>query len=158
MTAAGLRRGVAICIATFFGVGRFPIASGTAGSLAALPVIWLIHAHLGAVAVAVFAAILLAAGIWASAAYIEISGKDDPGPVVIDEVVGQAIAIALLPVGAMEYGIAFILFRFFDVTKIWPANWAEQRLSGGLAVMLDDVVAGLYAGLISLALLEVIPT
>ena len=158
MTAAALRRGAAICIATFFGVGRFPVASGTAGSLAALPVVWLIHTHFGAGAVVVFAAVLLALGIWASAVYIEISGNDDPSPVVVDEVVGQAIAIAFLPVGPMEYGLAFIFFRFFDVTKIWPANWAERRLSGGLAVMLDDVVAGLYAGLVSLALLEVIPT
>lgn len=141
-----LRTTTAIVVATFFGSGKFRFASGTAGSLAALPVILLIHYYLGASAIVAFAVVLFFVGIWASTIYIEVSGDNDPKPVVVDEVVGQAIAISFLPIGAMEYGIAFVLFRIFDVTKVWPANWAEQRLSGGLAVMLDDVVAGLYAG------------
>lgn len=153
---SNLRTNFAIVAATFFGSGKFPFASGTAGSIAALPVIWLIHTSLGPSAVVAFAVILFFIGIWASNIYIEVSGDKDPGPVVIDEVVGQAIAISFLPIGLVEYGVAFVLFRIFDITKIWPANWAEQRLPGGLGVMLDDVVAGLYAGVVSLIILRVI--
>lgn len=151
-----LRTNFAIVTATFFGSGKFPFASGTAGSLAALPVIWLIHTTLGSSAVVAFAVILFFVGIWASAVYIDVSGDNDPSPVVIDEVVGQAIAISFLPIGLIEYGVAFVFFRIFDVTKVWPANWAEQRLSGGVAVMLDDVVAGLYAGVASFILMRFI--
>jgi phosphatidylglycerophosphatase A len=147
---------IAIVAATFFGSGKFPFASGTAGSIAALPVIWLVHSNLGVSAVIAFAVILFFVGIWASTIYIDVSGDNDPSPVVIDEVVGQAIAVSFLPIGLVEYGVAFVLFRIFDITKIWPANWAEQRLKGGLAVMLDDVVAGLYAGVASLILLRFI--
>jgi phosphatidylglycerophosphatase A len=145
---------IAVVIATFFGAGKFRYASGTAGSLAALPVIWLVHVSFGPSAVVSFAVVLFFVGVWASKVYIEISGNNDPKPVVIDEVVGQALAISFLPVGIMEYAVAFVFFRIFDVTKIWPANWAEQRLRGGVAVMMDDVVAGLYAGVASLILLR----
>ncbi|MEC7204176.1 MAG: phosphatidylglycerophosphatase A, partial [Pseudomonadota bacterium] len=124
--------------------------------LAALPIIWFLHSYFGYVAVIGFAVLLFFAGIWASRIYIEISDNKDPSPVVIDEVVGQAIAISFLPVGLIEYTVAFVLFRFFDVTKIWPANWAEKRPNPGLAVMLDDVIAGLYAGLLSLIVLRLV--
>ena len=150
-----LKHLTATAIATFLGVGRCPFAPGTAASFVCLPPIWLIHTAWGPIGVLAVAMFLLCVGIWASGVYIEISGSDDPGPVVVDEVVGQAIAISFLPVGPMEYAIAFIFFRIFDISKIWPANWAEERLVGGMAVMLDDVVAGLYAGAVSLALLKV---
>ena len=147
---------IGVVIATFCGAGKFPFASGTFGSLAALPVIWVLHSHFGHFAVIGFAVLLFFAGIWSTRIYIEISGNKDPGPVVIDEVVGQAIAISFLPVGLIEYTVAFFLFRFFDVTKIWPANWAEKRPNAGLAVMLDDVVAGLYAGVLSIIVLRLV--
>ena len=150
----GVTRSIAIVVATFFGAGKSPFASGTVGSLAALPVIWVIHTTLGNSAVVVFAVMLFFLGIWASRAYIEISGDKDPKPVVVDEVVGQAIAISFLPVSATSYIAAFILFRIFDVTKVWPANWAERRPNQALAVMLDDVIAGLYAGGASVLILE----
>jgi len=147
---------IGVVIATFFGAGKFPFASGTFGSLAALPFIWILHSYIGHVAVIGFAVILFFAGIWASDVYIRISGNKDPSPVVVDEVVGQAIAISFLPMGLIEYAVAFFLFRFFDITKIWPANWAEKRPNAGLAVMLDDVVAGLYAGVLSLIVMRLI--
>lgn len=155
---AGLRRRLASCIATVFWVGRFPLAPGTIGSLAALPVIWFLHAGLGALGVLGFAMIVLAAGVWAAQVHAEATGRVDPGEIVIDEVAGQAIAIAFLPIGIIEYSMAFILFRVFDIVKVWPARWVDQRVSGGVGIMLDDVIAGLYAGLASLALLKVIPT
>ena len=149
-----VRRTFAIVVATFFGVGKFRYASGTAGSLAALPIIWLIHSTLGNSGVVVFAVLLLFLGIWASHIYIEISDDKDPKPVVIDEVVGQAIAISFLPASEVAYIVAFFLFRLFDVTKVWPANWAERHPNQAFAVMLDDVIAGLYAGGISVLILE----
>ena len=112
------------------------------------------HSQFGPVVLIGFAIILFFAGIWASQVYIGISGDKDPSPVVIDEVVGQAVAISFIPLGIVEYTVAFFLFRFFDVTKVWPANWAEKRPNPGLAVMLDDVIAGLYAGALSVIVLR----
>ena len=145
-----------VVIATFFGAGKFPLASGTFGSLVALPIIWIVHYQFGPIAIIAFATILFFAGIWASQVYIGISDDKDPSPVVIDEVVGQSIAISFIPIGLVEYAVAFFLFRFFDVTKVWPANWAEKRPNAGLAVMLDDVMAGLYAGGMSFIVLRLI--
>ena len=139
-------------LATWFGSGRLPIAPGTWGSLAALPFgvalswlggPWLLAA--GAVAVTLI-------GIWASGRYAEAVGAEDPGSVVIDEVAGQWIA--LIPAGLDPWliGVAFVAFRVFDVAKPWPANWIDQRLTGGLGIMLDDVAAGIYAGLLCFGL------
>ena len=148
---------LAAVIATFFGAGKFPFASGTAGTVAAIPLILLVHHLTGSPGVIAFAVLSFFAGIWASQIYIGISGDNDPKPVVIDEVAGMAIAVSFLPVGITEYAVAFVFFRFFDVTKVWPANWAEKRLSGGLAVMLDDVIAGLYAGVAAVILMRFLP-
>ena len=145
---------IGVIIATFFGAGKFPFASGTLGSLVALPIISIVHSQFGPVVLIGFAITLFFAGIWASQVYIGISGDKDPSPVVIDEVVGQAVAISFIPLGLFEYAVAFFLFRFFDVTKVWPANWAEKRPNAGLAVMLDDVIAGLYAGALSVIVLR----
>jgi len=148
------RRCTAVVLATFFGAGKVSFASGTVGSLAGLPLIWLVHTTFGNGALVLCAVILFFVGIWASRVYIEISGDKDPKPVVIDEVVGQAVAISFLPLSIEAYVLAFILFRIFDVTKIWPANWAERRPNAEFAVMLDDVIAGLYAGIGTLLVLR----
>jgi phosphatidylglycerophosphatase A len=85
------------------------------------------------------------------------SGVHDPGAVVIDEVVGQWLALAFLPLTPLAYGVAFALFRLLDVTKPWPANWIDRKMSGAAWVMLDDVVAGIYAGALALLLLGWLP-
>ena len=138
-------------IATFFGVGHLPIAPGTWGSLAGGGV----AAALVIVAGDPLAAWLLAAatvagyplGVWASARYAAAIGDTDPSAVVIDEVVGQWLA--LLPVlwDWRFYPLAFVLFRLADIVKPWPAGRAE-RLPGGTGIMADDVVAGAYAGIV----------
>ena len=143
----------AVTIATFCGTGRAPFASGTIGSFVALLPIWLIHQNFGSNGLILFGIILFFVGIWASSIFIKISGEHDPKPVVIDEVVGQAITISFLPLGIKEYALAFVLFRIFDITKMWPANWAEGLSFFGLAVMLDDVIAGIYAGIFALIIL-----
>jgi len=71
--------------------------------------------------------------------------EHDSGRIVIDEVAGMLVALAGLPRSAWAIAIAFALFRFFDVVKLWPASWIDRRLGGGSGVVLDDVVSGIYA-------------
>jgi phosphatidylglycerophosphatase A len=74
------------------------------------------------------------------------TGIHDPPAIVIDEVVGQWLTLALMPVDPVVYVLGFLLFRVFDVLKPWPANAIDRSVTGGFGVMLDDVVAGIYAG------------
>jgi len=139
------RRGMAFWLATWFGAGLSPKAPGTVGSLAALifalPVPMLGFSPLVLLAAAF---LLLPIGIWAGARYAEMNGAKDPGAVVIDEVVGQWMVLALAPATPLGWLIAFVLFRFFDIFKPWPVSWADRKLDGGLGIMMDDVIAGLY--------------
>ena len=136
-------------IACGFGSGLSPVAPGTAGSLAALAP-WLAlrelpwPLYLGAVALA------FAIGTWASNVAIARLHVADPGAVVVDEFVGQWIALLPLVAAPQTWPwivIAFALFRLFDVWKPWPVSWADRRVKGGFGVMLDDVIAGVYAAL-----------
>ena len=95
-----------------------------------------------ATGVAAVAAILI--GIPAGSIVERESGREDPGQVVIDEVAGQWIALAVCPVEIRHALLAFALFRLFDIVKPWPARQLE-RLHGGLGIMMDDVAAGMYA-------------
>jgi phosphatidylglycerophosphatase A len=135
-------------IATGGGSGKLPVAPGTWGSLVALPLAaglailggpWLLSL-----------AILLAfvAGVWASGSYAKAIGRGDPGSVVIDEIAGQWLAILPVALDWRYYLVAFVLFRFTDITKPWPCRPAE-RAPGGLGIMLDDIVAGFYAGVLT---------
>jgi phosphatidylglycerophosphatase A len=146
------RRGAAVWIATSGGAGYFPVAPGTAGSavgvgivaaIAALPLarIWQY------VAIAVLALGLGALGVWAASKAEKHFGKTDPGQVVIDEVVGQMITLLFWPGATWKWLLAgFVLFRFFDVLKPFPARRLEHA-PGGWGIMLDDVAAGIYGAL-----------
>ncbi len=136
--------------ATFFGAGLMRPAPGTWGSLAAAA-IWyfgLRAAHFtGGPAIAATvagAALVTLIGIPAATRVERESGRTDPGFVVIDEVAGQWLALAVAPLD-LRYGVAaFVLFRIFDIVKPWPARQLE-RLHGGMGIMLDDLAAGAYA-------------
>jgi len=135
----------AALLATWFGSGLLPKAPGTWGSLAALPCAALIawiggHWMLLAASLAVFLV-----GLWASQRYAVACGKADPGAVVIDEVAGQWLALVPVALEWTLYPLAFAAFRFFDIVKVWPANWMDRNLKGGVGIMADDMVAGLYA-------------
>ena len=91
------------------------------------------------------AAIMFALGIWAADAYMAATGVHDPSAVVVDEVVGQWLTLALVPPDPVVYALGFLLFRALDVLKPWPANFVDRTVTGGFGVMLDDVVAGVYA-------------
>jgi len=144
-------------IATFFYVGHLRPAPGTWGSLAALPAGWAIYVMAGPVGLCVAVLLAYALGVWATA--VETRGKDnhDPSEIVIDEVCGQWIALLPLAFGAARQDInilalwpgwiaAFALFRLFDITKWGPVGWAD-RLHGPTGVMLDDVIAGIFAAI-----------
>ncbi|MCP4328845.1 MAG: phosphatidylglycerophosphatase A [Alphaproteobacteria bacterium] len=140
-------------IATWFGAGLLPGIPGTWGSLAALPFGILLLVYTGAAGLFAAAVVLFFVGKWAADVYVRLSGDEDPGPVVVDEVVGQWLCLMAIHTGAWwEFVLAFLLFRVFDILKPWPVDWAERRFAAGLGVMLDDVFAGLYA-FISLALI-----
>ena len=135
----------ATLIATWFGSGLMPWAPGSWGSLAALPFAWAIGRLGGAPGLVLAAAALFLLGWWAADAAIRGSGINDPGAIVVDEVVGQWVTLSVAPVDPIAYGVGFLLFRLFDVWKPWPASWADRCVRGGLGIMLDDVFAGIYA-------------
>jgi phosphatidylglycerophosphatase A len=154
------RRGPAIWIATAAGAGYFPIAPGTAGSavgviivaaLAQLP----LNRDWASVVLGAVCLVLFALGVWAAGEGEKFFGRVDPGQVVIDEVMGQAITFLLIPHATWKWLLGgFLLFRIFDIVKPFPARQAE-RIPRGWGIMMDDAVAGLY-GLGVLAVLALI--
>ena len=145
---------LALSIATC-GVGYLPLAPGTFGSLVGVGIFLLLaRAIAGNVLVAVVLVSIVAVtgvGIWAATRTEQLSGRKDPGKVVVDEVAGQLIALFPLTLfthwSTVTVIVSFTLFRFFDIVKPYPAN-KLQDLNGGAGVMLDDLVAGVYAALI----------
>ncbi|MEE8393541.1 MAG: phosphatidylglycerophosphatase A [Rhodospirillales bacterium] len=142
----------AILLATWFGAGLLPVAPGTWGSLAALPLAWLIQLYFGWAGLLAGAAVVFAAGVWSAGVYIRTSGQDDPGPVVIDEVAGQWLVLVPVYPDPVLYGVGFLVFRFVDILKPWPVSWADREIKGGFGVMLDDVLAAAYGAVVVYAL------
>ncbi|MET0231594.1 MAG: phosphatidylglycerophosphatase A [Rhodanobacteraceae bacterium] len=139
-------------IASGFGSGFSPFASGTAGSAAAL-IPWLALRELSPVAYVLAVVLAFAIGVWTSSYVIRTLHVEDPGVVVWDEFVGQWITLFPLVLAPRAWPwilVAFVLFRVFDVWKPWPASWADRAVKGGFGAMLDDVFAGVY-GAIALA-------
>jgi phosphatidylglycerophosphatase A len=146
----GPRPLVALALATVFGVGYVPLAPGTCGSAVGL-LLWRILPASGPVQATAIAA-LFALGSWSGSVAERHLQMRDPAPVVIDEVMGMLVTLFLNPVGWVGAIGAFLLFRIADVVKPFPANRLEQ-LPGGIGVMADDAMAGLYANLVLRALL-----
>jgi phosphatidylglycerophosphatase A len=135
---------LAVFLATAGYAGYIPFAPGTVGSAVGLVVyalVWWSGSPLveGGLIVALFSA-----GVWAGTTAERFFGGIDPGPIVLDEVVGMLITLAFIPVGWSAALAGFFLFRVFDVIKPWPARSLE-RLHGGLGVMADDAMAAVYA-------------
>lgn len=136
-------------LAVWFGCGHVPRMPGTAGTLGAIPLYLVLRPH-GLAAVALAATVVTVVGIWASSRVCAHLGSKDPQIVCIDEVAGVLIAWLGAPAGLRGTLAGFVLFRIFDHTKPWPARVAERRLPSGFGVMLDDVIAGLWAASILL--------
>jgi phosphatidylglycerophosphatase A len=136
-----------VILATWFGSGLSPKAPGTVGSITALPFAWLIL-HFGDKNILFIAGILISLSGWyISNAYLKRIGKEgDPKEVVIDEVAGMWVTLALLPFENMLhlFIIGFILFRAFDIIKPWPISIIDQKVKGGLGIMLDDIATAFY--------------
>jgi len=148
---------LAVLLATVGYVGHFPIAPGTAGSAAALPLFFLVRiAGWPALEVTVIL-VLLAAGCWAGSVAEAHYARTDPGYVVLDEVVGMLVTLLFVPVSAKGALVGFFLFRLFDIVKPFPARQCE-RLHGGVGIMTDDLVAGIYGNLALRAILYVLPS
>lgn len=126
--------------------GKSPKMPGTAGSLlAALIAPWCFYPLNFGFRVGLLA-LLFVIGAWAGGRVARLRGREDPGEVVIDEVLGQWLAILWLPVLVWwQLALAFVLFRLFDILKPWPIRASEHWLPGGWGIMLDDVLAGLAA-------------
>ena len=145
-------------IATFFYTGLLPKAPGTWGSLAALPFAVILHIFGGFPALLCATLIIFFIGWWATIQ--ETRGKEnhDPGEIVIDEVVGQWIALMPFSYILWRHDVpslpwpglvaAFIAFRLFDILKPWPVSWADRK-NTAFGVMLDDVLAGILAAIVT---------
>jgi phosphatidylglycerophosphatase A len=147
---------LAVFIATFAYSGYFPFAPGTVGSAAGL-VVYLLVWWSGSLTVEVgLILVLFAVGVWAGTIAERYFGGIDPGPIVIDEVVGMLITLAFVPVGVSGAIAGFVIFRIFDVIKPYPAGRLES-LHGGLGVMADDAMAAIYSNLTLRALMWMLP-
>ncbi len=102
------------------------------------------------------AAICFLVGCWTSQVYATRTGRSDPSEVVIDEVAGQWLVLSVVPNDLMLYVAGFLLFRLFDIWKPWPVRWADQTLPGGFGIMVDDILAALYAAALLWLLKEAI--
>jgi phosphatidylglycerophosphatase A len=132
-------------VATAGFVGHAPLAPGTAGSLVALPIAWLVFPWLSPYGLML--ALLCSFGIALWAAGQQVSGdQKDPQHVVIDEVIGQMVTLLFVPPTFATWAAGFVLFRLFDVVKPFPARQSE-KLVGGWGIVIDDVIAGIYANL-----------
>jgi phosphatidylglycerophosphatase A len=144
-------RRLAIALATVGGVGHAPVASGTFGALVALPLLPPLTTLRDASPVGYAACLLVVIGlaVWSAGEAEEILGGSDHRTIVVDEVAGMIVAGAFLPGTWLAAGIAFLLFRVFDIVKPFPANVFDGQMEGGIGVVGDDLVAGLYAGLLT---------
>lgn len=127
-----------------FGSGLSPVAPGTAGSLAAVvPALTLTALPLWAGALVVLLAFLI--GIYLCGETARRLGVHDHGGIVWDEFVGLWLVLLLIPFSPLWWLAGFVLFRLFDIVKPWPIRWLDQQVDGGFGIMLDDVVASVYA-------------
>lgn len=138
-----MKNSAAKFIATFFYVGLIPIAPGTFGTLAAIPLFWLISGF-PIYLYFLITIVLTLIFIWASTVTEEIYNERDPGKIVADEVSGYLVTMILVPPTAVNMALGFILFRLFDILKPPPVRKFE-KLPRGWGVVIDDVAAGVYA-------------
>ena len=130
--------------ATWFGVGLIRPAPGTWGSFAAL-LIWYFAEFMHPIAHVILPIFILFSWLVCSQATKESDSKDHSA-IVIDEVAGMLVTLSFVSHGITTYLCAFLLFRLFDIWKPWPISWADQNVQGGLGILLDDLIAGFFAG------------
>ncbi|MCK5875828.1 MAG: phosphatidylglycerophosphatase A [Alcanivoracaceae bacterium] len=128
-----------------FGSGLSPKAPGTMGTLAALPV-WYLLAQLPLAGYLAGLLLVIAVGPYLCGKTARDLGVHDHGGIVWDEIAGFLLTMLLVPVSVWTALVGFALFRLFDIVKPWPIGWLDKHVHGGTGIMLDDLVAALYAG------------
>lgn len=153
-----MKQKLATLIATFLYSGLSPKAPGTAGSLLAIIIAMALFPMLSVSNLIIATLVLYFIGVWSSNIYMKETGTHDPGSIVIDEAAGIAITMAIaFPVMRanniweiiISGSVVFIFFRVFDILKPWPIRVIDKKVTGGHGVMLDDIAAGLFAGIFS---------
>ncbi|MEM7195686.1 MAG: phosphatidylglycerophosphatase A [Pseudomonadota bacterium] len=130
-----------------FGSGLVPYAPGTAGTIVGVPIV-VLFGQSGDVMLLLTTALFFVAGIWIcrhAAEYLEVH---DHGGIVWDEIVGFMVCMCFIPITWNSMLVGFLLFRFFDVMKPWPIRVVDRKVSGGFGIMLDDVIAGVFANVL----------
>lgn len=145
---------ISLIFATGFGSGYAPFASGTWGSLVGLVIYYAFKNFSSSLYFATLIGVF-AIAIWSSQMAEVHFGKKDPGQVVVDEIIGQLVTLAFLPFSWKLSIAGFLLFRLFDILKPFPARWFQDHLKGGWGIVMDDVMAGVYANLILQVLMNV---
>jgi phosphatidylglycerophosphatase A len=149
-------RRLGVFIATCGYIGYAPVAPGTFGSAAGLLVFYLVRSTGSTVVELATIVLLFLVGIWSGTEAEHYFGGTDPGPVVLDEVFGMLITLALLPVNIVGAIVGFLVFRVLDVFKPWPSAQLEH-LPGGLGVMADDGMAAIYGNIVMRVLILMLP-
>ncbi len=134
-------------LALGFGTGLAPKAPGTVGTLAGIPV-YLLLVPLPLWGYLLGTLVVIGAGIWICDRAARDFGVHDHPAIVWDEVAGFLVTMIAAPVGVLWIVLGFVLFRLFDVLKPWPIGWLDRRVGGGLGIMVDDILAGVYAAVI----------
>jgi len=129
------------------GTGLSPYAPGTWGAVLALALAWGLHVA-GPVAYAIVTFVMVVTGVWICGHTARRLGVHDHPGINFDEVAGQLIACAMVPLDWRWFVLAFVFFRLFDILKPWPIGWLDRRLGGGTGIMADDIAAGAVAGAI----------
>jgi phosphatidylglycerophosphatase A len=136
-----------------FGSGLAKKAPGTFGTLAAIPV-YLLFAQADRLVYSLLTLMATVAGVWICGIAAEKLGEHDFGGIVWDEVVGLLITLWVVPFSWQALVAGFVLFRFFDILKPWPIKWLDRHVQGGFGIMIDDVLAGVFAGAVLLLMMD----
>jgi len=147
LTARQILSDPVLFLAFGFGSGLARFAPGTLGTVAAIPLYWLFM-QTDIIVYSVLTVIASVAGIWICGIATDKLGEHDYDGIVWDEIAGLLITLWFAPCNGQTLLTGFILFRCFDILKPWPIRWLDQNVSGGLGIMLDDVLAGVFAAVV----------
>lgn len=147
LTPSQVLRDPVLFLAFGFGSGLAKKAAGTFGTVAAIPLYWLLS-HTGLVVYSLATITVVLAGIWICGQAANKLGEHDFGGIVWDEIAGFLITMWLVPLSWPALMVGFVLFRFFDAVKPWPISWVDRHIHGGFGIMLDDVLAGMVSAVL----------
>ncbi len=150
-----LRKKTILFLSSGCSLGNMPFAPGSFGTLAGLPICWLLS-RIDPWISLVLIALTIPFAIWIAGEAEQIMGQKDPGAIVIDEILGMTLTLAGLPFTATTAGLGFVLFRVLDITKPFPIRFLERRFKGGTGIVLDDIAAAIIANITLRIILQLI--